>query len=115
VAEFLSDDWFAALIAQASETSADPMINITLQQTVESGDPIIWHTTISEGTVRVTRGATDSADVRLRSDLATAAGIHDGSISAQRAFLDGTLRIGGDLVALMAARESLARISLFGA
>ena len=112
MALFLSDDWFDALIAQAKATPPAPGLTITLQQTVDAEMPIVWHTMINDDGVTVARGEAASPDVRLRSDLATAAGIHDGSVSAQRAFLDGTLQIGGDLHALMAARETLAGLSL---
>lgn len=112
MAEFLTDDWFQSLAQRAAETAVDPAISLTLQQTVEAENPIVWHTVIASGTVRIERGEAEAADVRLRSNFATAEGISNGSLSAQRAFLDGDLQIGGDLRSLMAARESLAGLSL---
>ncbi len=112
MAEFLSDDWFDSIAARAAATVADPEIRLTLQQTVDNDPPITWHTVIANGVVSIQRGAAEAADVRLVSDAVTAERIHAGSLSAQRAFLDGHLRIGGDLAALMAAREALATISL---
>ncbi len=113
MAEFLSDNWFDALIKRAGDVAVDPAIAMILQQTVEADSTVVWHMVIADGTIRVSRGEASEADVRLLTDLATATGIHDGTISAQRAFLDGDLQIGGDLHALMAARDSLADLSLF--
>lgn len=113
MAEFLSDNWFDALIERAGSVVADPAITIVLQQTVEADSTVIWHTVIADGQVHVAQGGAEKADVRLLTDLATGTGINDGTISAQRAFLDGKLQIGGDLHGLMAARDSLAGLSLF--
>ena len=113
MAEFLSDNWFDALIERVGGVAVDPAITMTLQQTVEADSTVVWHTIIADGTVRVSRGEAMAADVRLLTDLVTATGINQGTISAQRAFLDGDLQIGGDLQALMAARDSLADLSLF--
>jgi len=113
VADFLSDEWFDAVIERAASTSADPAITMTLQQTVTTDAFVVWHTIIAGGVVQVVRGEAATADVRLVTNLATAKGINDGTISAQQAFLDGKLQIGGDIHALMAAREALAGLALF--
>ena len=112
MADFLTDEWFDAMIERAAGAIASPAITMTLQQTVTTDSTVVWHTIIAGGTVQTVRGEAATADVRLVTNLATAKGINDGTVSAQRAFLDGELQIGGDLNALMAAREALAGLKL---
>lgn len=71
-----------------------------------------WHVVIADGTVRIDRDPNTEADVRIVTDRATATGIQAGSVSAQRAFLDGRLRIGGDVQSLMAHRDQIAELGL---
>lgn len=101
------------MIERAASTVASPALTMTLQQTVTTDSIVAWHTIIAGGAVQIVRGEAAVADVRLVTNLATAKGINDGTVSAQRAFLDGDLQIGGDLRALMAAREALAGLALF--
>ncbi len=109
--EFLSDGWFDSLEAMATQAEIDAGIHLVVQQTVEGESPISWQIRLERGTVVVARGVAADADVRLTSDRATALGIHRGEISAQRAFLDGKLRIGGDIAALMADRHALEAVA----
>jgi putative sterol carrier protein len=107
VTEFLSDDWFDTLEARASRAVVPAGIDLTLHQTVGRDPAISWQIHIGAGAVKIERGAAEEADVHLASDLHTALGIHRGEISAQRAFLDGRLRIDGDIATLMTHREVL--------
>ena len=112
MAAFLSDAWFAELETKAGNASPPTELDFTLEQVVD-GDPTeSWQVQIRDGRVRVVRDSDREADVRLRTDRTTATGIHAGEISAQRAFLDGRLQIGGEVQALMNHREALAELGL---
>ena len=105
--EFLSDVWFDTLEARASRAVVPAGIELTLHQTVGRDPAVSWQINIGGGAVRIERGVGHEADVHLTTDLNTALGIYRGEISAQRAFLDGRLRIDGDIATLMTHREVL--------
>ena len=70
-----------------------------------------WQVQIAEGSVVIVRPGSQDADVRIVTDRETAAGINE-EISAQRAFLDGRLQIGGDVQALLTHREALTELGI---
>jgi len=116
VSTFLSDDWFAELEQQVSAAQPDPDVTLTIEQLVHSDElgptveePIRWQIHIEDGHASLERPGQRDPDVRVRCDSATAAGIADGTTSAPRAFLDGRLKIGGDLHALINHRVALGR------
>ncbi len=111
MADFLSDTWFEALSARVEGTPVPADVSLVIEQVV-SGEPgQVWHFILAGGTATITRAAHETPDVRLIADRAAAEGIHRGEISAQRAFLDGHLQIGGDIEALMSNRETIAAIA----
>ncbi|MCB0978643.1 MAG: SCP2 sterol-binding domain-containing protein [Acidimicrobiales bacterium] len=119
--EFLSDEWIAALdeAAQADEHLRDLTADVELkvQQKVTGGPSgdVAYGLTISAGTVRVSSGPLQSADVRFQEDHETAAAIASGSLSAQEAFMTGRLRVGGNLQVLVDHTEVIAALhDVFG-
>ena len=104
---FLSEEWLAALDEAARTTTIDSEKTVVIEQTVRDTDSeIVWHAIVST-TIRVIPGPASDAAVRISSDRETAAAITSGRLSAQRAFLDGRLRLDGDVQALMDARPGL--------
>jgi predicted lipid carrier protein YhbT len=112
VADFLTDAWFSELEAAAASADVPTSLQFAIEQTLEGDPGHHWQVRIADGVVIVDRDPSTEADVRLTTDVATARGIHEGRVSAQRAFLDGRLQIGGDVQALMAHRETLAELGL---
>ncbi len=108
--QFLSDEWLRAMDAAARDRTPpeeDPLagVSVSIEHAVEGGPR--WRLVIDDGTVRVLADAPDEADVRLRSDRATAAAIAQGRRSALDAFIAGELRLGGDTRMLLAHRAVL--------
>lgn len=118
---FLSDEWLAALHeavaddAGLAEATAD--LDLTIEQHVtadpeagpEEGD-VIYHVSFSKGRCAVVPGPASAPTVRFTQDRATAAAIASGAGSAQRAFMTGRLRVGGDLQVLLEHRDTLAQL-----
>ena len=83
-------------------------LTLVIEQRITDGPA--WHFRFADGAVRVHAGSDVDADVWLTSDEATAEAIQSGQLSAQRAFLDGVLQIGGDMTLLLTHRRALAAI-----
>jgi putative sterol carrier protein len=113
---FLSHEWIGAL-HEAAATDADLAertrdVTLTIEQEV-TGAPdgdVRYHMSFDRGSVAVTPGPAPSATVRFHQDYATAASIAMGQGSAQRAFMTGRLRVGGDLRVLLAHSEVLTQL-----
>jgi putative sterol carrier protein len=113
---FLSEEWVAALHDAAADDDALRALTASLSLTVEqevtggpSGD-VRYHVVIDHGRVAVIPGPADEPTVRFSQDHETASSIALGHGSAQRAFMTGRLRVGGDLRMLLAHREVLAQL-----
>jgi putative sterol carrier protein len=113
---FLSDEWIAALheaaAADAGLAERTRDLSLTIEQEVTgapAGD-VRYHLAFDHGSVAVRPGPAPDATVRFHQDYATAASIAMGQGSAQRAFMTGRLRVGGDLRALLAHAEVLAQL-----
>lgn len=111
MSEFLSEAWFERVADAAAATSAPADLDFTIEQVVE-GDPTVrWQVRIVDERVDIDLHASAEPDVRIITDRVTATEIQAGETSAQRAFLDGRLQIGGDIQALMANRQALADLA----
>ena len=112
MADFLTSSWFAELTARAAELRPPAALELSIEQRIDDEPQECWQVRIAGGGVEIVRSPVKEADVHIITDRATATGIQAGEISAQRAFLDGRLRIGGDVQALMNHRDALAELGL---
>ncbi len=113
MAGVLTDAWLDDLERAARDAAVDPDLRLRVQQVVPDGPDgheVAYLLEVADGTVRVHRGRADEADVTFTQDLATAEAIHRGELSAQAAFMDGRLRLGGDLRAVLDRAGALAAI-----
>jgi len=111
VSDFLTDAWFADIADRAASASVPEGVALTVEQVVE-GDPAIrWQLRLGPDGVGLDRDPSTDPDIRITTDRETASEIRAGNVAAQRAFLGGQLRIGGDIQALMANREALAALA----
>lgn len=108
--EPLSSGWLRQLEAATAAIETDSSINLVIQLAVESNPPLEWFVAINDGSATTVVGSAIDPDITLQTDRETAVGIATGRISAQRAFLEGTLRIGGRIEALIEARPFLEKI-----
>lgn len=116
VLTFLSDEWIAALDAAVGHDPDLATLTADLAFTIEqevTGGPfgdVRYHVAFDHGRVSVSPGPADQATIRFSQDLDTAAAIASGEGSAQRAFMTGRLRVGGDLRMLLAHGEVLTQL-----
>src|SRR5918994_1854302 len=69
-----------------------------------------WQVTIDHGRVALVERPAGAADLRFSADHPTAAQIASGELAAQRAFVEGRLRVGGDLSLLTRHQRVFATI-----
>ena len=84
-----------------------------LQQVVTDGPDgheVAYALVVRGGRVHVERGRADDPDLVFTQDRDTAEAIHRGELSAQAAFMQGRLRLGGDLRAVVDRASELAAV-----
>jgi hypothetical protein len=110
---FLSDDWLREVRRIVDEhvievhESIDVRINLTVTGT-PFGDDRRIHIAVQRGTADWSAGHVDGADLALTTDYATAREIFlaGDPQAALQAFMEGKVKIQGDLTKLMAAQAS---------
>jgi SCP-2 sterol transfer family len=112
---YLSPDWIDAAgraLADDRPGAALAGVTLTVEQVVTGGPDgdVTWHLAIADGKVALSPGPAPRADLRFATDYATASGVAAGEVGAQRAFVEGRLRVGGDLSLLIAHQRALAAV-----
>ena len=117
---FLSDEWIAearkirAEMADPEREAAPPASSVRMNQVITEvpfGDGRLdAHLDTSSGTLEMETGHLDQPDVTVTLDYATAKAIFvDGTLEAgMRAFMDGKVRVQGDMAKLISALQQLA-------
>lgn len=101
-----SDEWIAAFEAVVADAGACDDAGLVVQQEL-TDTGATWHVVVSDGGARVATGRHPRPDVTFSQDLATATAINSGDLSAQQAFIDGRLRVRGDVGRLTSAVAAL--------
>ncbi|GJM37753.1 MAG: hypothetical protein DHS20C19_11200 [Acidimicrobiales bacterium] len=108
MADLDPDRWLDRLQARAGELAPPADLALRIEQRLD--DAAVWHVVIADGTVTVGAGPDPDADVSVATSREVAGRLASGEGSAQRAFLDGDLRVGGDIASLLENREALAAL-----
>jgi len=113
---YLSPEWLdaagAALAADEALAESLAGVTLTVEQAVD-GTPhgtVRWHVTVDDGKVALTPGPAARPDVRFTTTYPVAAAVARGEASAQRTFIEGGLRVGGDLSLLITHQRALAAV-----
>lgn len=106
---FLSPEWLHEIdrVAGSAGPCASELDGFVVGYHV---DDIDYHVAFTSEGMRVVPGVSEAATVTLHLDRATAAAIARGELNAQRAFMSGRLRIGGDVTALVRAHAAVAAL-----
>ncbi len=109
---FLSPEWLAALERSlagiAALTTASSQLDLVIQQVVLGAGS--YSITLRDGTVTVTPGMAEHADITFTCGLDTALAVAQGTRNAQDAFAAGELRLGGDVATLVRVAPTLAAV-----
>ena len=104
MARFLTNAWLDDLDEAARVADVPTTSPLVLQQIVPDGPEgheVAYALVVADGRLRVERGRVTEPDLTFTQDRATAEAIHRGELSAQAAFMQGRLRLGGDLRAVI--------------
>lgn len=119
MAEFLTDEWLEGLAGAAQRANVPVELTLTVEQVIpdgRDGQEVAFVMQAQSGRLSVHPGRAERPDVSFTQDRATALAIHRGELSAQEAFMDGRLRLGGNLRAVIDRAGALAAIDdLFAA
>lgn len=113
---YLSPEWLAAaadaIAHDAALQDVANEIDLTLEQTVADGPEgtVCWHIILRDGRARLVNGPISSADLRFTTTWDIARSIARGDLAAPTAFIDGHLRVGGDLTLLLRHHRKLAAV-----
>lgn len=115
---FLSDAWLAALDAaakaddelRAAAAEADLVVQQVVTGAGADGGEVAYVLVLTADEVAVRAGRVEEPTVTFTQALPTAVAIASGERSAQQAFIDGDLRVGGDVGALAARHRALTRL-----
>lgn len=113
---YLSPEWLAAaaeaIAHDATLREVTSGLDLTLEQTVADGPEgtVCWHIILRHGHAELVAGPTSDADIRFTTTWDTARAVARGELAAPTAFIEGRLRVGGDLTALLRHQRKLAVI-----
>ncbi len=109
--EYLSTEWFTEAAAALATITIAPETSLVIEYRVLDADhEVVYHITFGPAGVALSPTAVVSPDVRFTVPRSTAIDIAAGRASAQRAFIDGDLRLGGDSATLVRHGDYLALI-----
>lgn len=116
---FLSPEWLAELDAaigshpKLAELTEDVRIVVEQRVTGTGTDPsddVVYHVILDHGVASVGAGSAPDPTVTITQDIGLATAIANGTESAQRAFMSGELRVGGNLLELTAHQSVLVEL-----
>jgi putative sterol carrier protein len=111
---FLSDDWFTAVheaLNDHGELPPSPAGDMTANLVVSGtpwGDTVELHMGSTDGTPHFDKGHADGADLTLTTDYDTAKAvfISGDAAAGMQAFMQGKIKVQGDMTKLMAMQAS---------
>jgi putative sterol carrier protein len=115
--KFLSDEWAQEVtqLLQADEgvQKAAKGQNVTIQQNVtdaEDGETSSNYLRVSEGVPEVVIGTADKAEITVTENYETAVALDKGELNPQAAFMQGKIKVQGNLLKLMQLQGLLSAV-----
>lgn len=115
MSNFDSAQWTARRRQLVAELKVAPELTLTIEQRITSDGhtPIldIWHVEIDGGKVTFRAGPHPNPTLTLTGSRTAIDAIRSGKQSAQRAFLDGELEVGGNIAKLLDSHIQLEKVA----
>ena len=113
---YLSLDWIEEIgrrvAADLSLQALGSTLRIGITQVVSDGpeDTVIYHLQVGDGSVSFGPGPADPEDVRLEQEWDTAVAVATGDMTAEDAFITGSIRLGGNAQLLLESQQVFAAL-----
>jgi putative sterol carrier protein len=113
---YLGLDWIEEIgrrvAADFSLQELASTLRIGITQVVADGpeDTVIYHLQVGDGTVSFGPGPADPEDVRLEQEWDTAVAVATGAMTAEDAFITGSIRLGGNAQLLLESQQVFAAL-----
>ena len=107
MAKYLSEEWGeavrSALNNDESFKNASKGVQLTIQQVITGGPEgeVKYWSAISDGSISGGNGEADGPDVTITQDYETAAALNRQELNAQAAFMQGKLKVTGNMGKLL--------------
>jgi hypothetical protein len=114
--KYLSIDWLEALndVLQSSETMKSVAANHSIAVTqLITGSPegdVLYHLSVRDGSASIGPGAAVDEDVRLEQSYDTAVSVATGHANTQELFVNGSIRIHGNITQLIESEPVFAAL-----
>ena len=112
--KFLSPQWAEALVASLNDSTDGATlqgVSFKLQQVVKGADgDVTYWIALDGGSFTGGIGPLDGADVTITQDYATAVELARGELNAQAAFMQGKLKVTGNMGMLLQNQDTIAAL-----
>lgn len=109
--QYLSDEWInaaAQAVADAAPEVEDGPTSLQFEVTAAPGGKVKYALVVEDGTLKFVPGTVKDAEVSFTLDYTTAAEIARGDLPPQVAFMQGRLKLGGDVTVMIRQAAALA-------
>ncbi len=103
--------WIEERQRQVAELEVTPELTLTIEHRISGNDEGTWHVVIEGGKITFGSGPHANPTLTLTGSRSTTDAIRSGEKSAQRAFLDGDLQVGGNMATLLESHIQLEKVA----
>ena len=107
-----SAQWIEERQSRVAELEFTPELTLTIEHRITGDHEDIWHVEIDAGQITFRSGPHPNPTLTLTGSRSTTDAIRSGKQSAQRAFLDGDLKVGGDIATLLDSHIGLEKLAV---
>ncbi len=116
MSEVASAQWIEQRRRQVAELEVASELTLTIEQRISgndesTNDESTWHVVIEGGQITFGAGPHPNPTLTLTGSRSTTDAIRSGEKSAQRAFLDGGLQVGGNMTTLLESHIQLEKVA----
>ena len=111
MSDVASAQWIEERQRQVAELEVTPELTLTIEHRISGNDEGTWHVVIEGGHITFGAGPHPNPTLTLTGSRSATDAIRSGEKSAQRAFLDGELQVGGNMETLLESHIQLEKVA----